>query len=342
MNRGVRWISRSKADGFSLISLALLLMVLGVGLSTLTLLWPNLESVGREKSIAALRADRNALLGFVAAWAQLPDATGIASLLPRPVDGFLNPIQYAHDARLTQPQAVCQLITTHLTVEERGNVALALWSHGRNGRVNLSNGQPDKRSGAIEQPTRFANPPFDARGTPDEITDDLDDLLEFVTLETLQAVAGCQDPESADGLAVVVDRLPIGFEEQTYGTVTFTARGGQPPYRWCVESTALMPGGALTGKITLAHEGVVQAAAGCAATRFVEGEADATLRLQGVAPFAPGDGSATGRRHGLRVWLEDGTGQRAERLFELQILSLEEPGAIRLLNTPRLSKPPTP
>lgn len=325
-----------KSAGFSLISLALFLMVIGVSLSTLTLLWPNLESVGREKSVAALRADRNALLGFVAAQARLPEAGEIATRLPRPLDGFLNPIQYAHDAALTAPNAICAATTTRLAVDKQANIAFTLWSHGRNGRVNQVDGQPDKRPGAIEVATPIPNPPFDNGGTPDDITDDLDDLLEFMSLDALRAVAGCQEREGFEGLSVVVDRLPAGFEESVYGSVTFFAHQGIPPYRWCVESRALAAGGALKDKLRFDPDGMV--GAGCDGPW--SSEPRPTLTLRGDAPFVPGDGAAWGRRHPLRIHLEDGSGARAQRLFELVVLSLETPGAVKLNVTPRLSHPP--
>ncbi|MBF0263429.1 MAG: hypothetical protein HQL97_16510, partial [Magnetococcales bacterium] len=331
---------RQPSAGFSLISLALFLMVIGVSLSTLTLLWPNLESVGREKSVAALRADRNALLGFVAAQARLPDAGELATLLPRPLDGFLNPIQYAHDAALTTPNAICAVTTTRLAVEERGNIAFALWSHGRNGRVNQIEGEPDKRPGAVKVATRLANPPFDTGGTPDDITDDLDDLLEFASLDALRAVAGCLERADGEGLSVVVDRLPAGFEERAYGSVTFSAQGGTPPHRWCVESRALASGGALRAKLRFDPDGVIPDGDGCDGPWA--SAPGSTLTLRGGAPFVPGDGAAWGRRHPLRIHLEDGVGQRTQRLFELVVLSLETPGAVKLNVTPPLAKPPAP
>ncbi|MBF0341487.1 MAG: hypothetical protein HQL95_11085 [Magnetococcales bacterium] len=332
-----------RSAGFSLISMALFLMLLGVALSTLMLLIPDMETLAKEKTVAHLRADRNALLGHAASRGRLPESEQFASVVPHHLDGYLNPIQYAYDSRLTGEHSICSVAEARLSVAEQSGVALVIWSHGHNGRVNQTNGTPDKRSGPAAQSTMMPHPAYSNRGTPDDITDDLDDLLVWVTLDELRQQAGCGERGESAGLPeIVVDGVPVGFEGQSYGPLTFAVQGGIPggEWSWCVESDALVSKGALHGRLVLS-QGNVTVPGGCG--NSFASTLDATLTLTGKTPFAAGDGSFAGRSYDLRVFARDGSGLMLNRAFQLTVRSLQNGGdpaaGVKLSGSSRISPP---
>ncbi|MBF0427622.1 MAG: hypothetical protein HQL94_01755 [Magnetococcales bacterium] len=187
---------KNNGAGFSLIGLSMLMIVLGIGLSTtLMFLVPAMERTSREKSVAILKADRNALIGFASAKGRLPEAREYlsdsgATVVPSLVDGYHNRIHYIYDKGLSTPGSVCARSTANLSIcpnatecPQSGailNVAFALWSDGSNGMVNGGLAAPDKT-----EATRNIPHPRYLHG------DNLDDLLEWVTLDELQQRVGC-------------------------------------------------------------------------------------------------------------------------------------------------------
>ncbi|MBF0627877.1 MAG: hypothetical protein HQL91_06625 [Magnetococcales bacterium] len=331
--------------GFSLIGLALMLMVLGVTLSTtLLFLLPDLERNARAKTVAHLRADKNALIGYALAHGHLPAPEQFDTVVPQALDGYQNPIQYAVDERLTARQALCRHDTTRLAVEERHNVALVIWSPGRNGRINQVAAQPDKIPGRVATATRIPNPPYSAQGTPDDSSDDLDDLLAWVTLDELRSRTGCEKAEEPI-LTIATDGMPIGFEGQRYGTVTFSAweGGDSTAVQWCVESAALMKDGPWYDhlRFTPPEAVTVRADGQCRTPESFTTSAVPVLHLTGSAPFDAGDGQG-GKSYPLRLFLQDQTGRSVNRLFRMTIKPALASGEtpVRLTGSSRLSSAP--
>ncbi|NGZ06430.1 MAG: hypothetical protein G8237_08740 [Magnetococcales bacterium] len=331
-----------RSAGFSLIGMALFLTVLGVVISTaLILLLPDLERVGRMVTVANLRADKNALLGFAARQRRLPDVSEFATLVPNSLDGYRNPIQYAYDGRLTGRDALCGFSDTLMAVADQGNVAFVIWSSGRNGRVNrLSSGEPDKRSGVVEGVVRFPNPPFSNQNTPDDSSDDWDDLLEWVTLDVLQQRAGCPDGER---LGIAVDGVPVGFEGERFGSVTLTALGGSGTgYQWCVESSAMVLGGALHHDLVVVAPGDVPVVAVGMCTSGLASRDSSVLTLAGDSELDRDDGMPAGKRYDVRLFLKDSVGNQAVRLLQWIVKkSVTDHGdpEVKLSGSGRLSRP---
>ncbi|MBF0190024.1 MAG: DUF1566 domain-containing protein [Magnetococcales bacterium] len=314
-------MNTEKSAGFSLVGMALFMMVVAIGVSTLSLMAPNIETIGREKTVAALRANKSALIGYATANGRLPNATEFGSVVPNPLDGYQNTIQYAFDSRLVTTGAVCATPSAYLSVDSLSSVALVIWSQGRNGQVNNATTTPDKSAGAMAASTTFPNSVYSNNGTPNDITDDTDDLLEWVTLDELKKYFGCQDLEASTTLFMVANALPVGFELETYGTFTFTAQGGSGSgYQWCVESSAIASG-LLNGDLSFASPAsVAVVGSGACGSAFVS-DSSTTLTMTAASEFDLGDGSATGTSHEIRIYLKDGVGNSVNRLFPLTVRS---------------------
>lgn len=177
---------RHSNGGFSLIGLALSMIVLGVILSTLMLLTPNMETVVREKTANILAANRNALIGYVGSFGKVPQydpahgGIDYERIIPNLLDGYRNTTGYLYDARLAQADVLCQTTTTSTVVSVAGrglttvaNVAFVIWSNGDNGVVD---------GGQSSGPKSVLTP----------VTIALDDILVWATLDELKSVA-CQE-----------------------------------------------------------------------------------------------------------------------------------------------------
>ncbi|MEO5333480.1 MAG: DUF1566 domain-containing protein [Magnetococcus sp. YQC-5] len=294
--------------GFSLIGLALLLFLIGIGISTLTLLTPNLETSSREKTVSALKADKKALTGFAASKGRLPPfgTFTFENVIPSFHDGYQNLVRYSYDSRLTSADGICNNKTTWIQVDGLANVALVIWSQGRNGAVTAGK---NRTEGAIGASLVMSTPAADVAD---------DDLLEWVTLEELQKAAGCGELGST--LEIVTAGVPYGTVPNIYGTASFKARGGSGSgYLWCVESDAIASG-VLQGKLQFDVGSLTVGASGtCVLPAYSNGTPGDTLTLSGAAPLQFSDGHQAGIQYPLRIVLQDGTGNRANRAFLLVV-----------------------
>ncbi|WP_130472449.1 DUF1566 domain-containing protein, partial [Candidatus Magnetaquicoccus inordinatus] len=294
-----------KSAGFSLVGLAMIMILIGVGLSILPLLSPNLETIGREQTVSILHANKNAVMGYAMANGQLPSLADYPKVVPSLKDGYQNPTGYAFDSRLMSSKAICATPLTppfKITVDTLGNtvaVAFVIWSKGRNGVVNATP-PPIKVEGSIATDnTLFPNPPP---------SPNVDDLLEWVTLDELKKNVGCEGLESKSTLNIVADALPVGRVNESYPDVKFTPLGGSGSgYQWCVETDSS------TNKLSFPP--TVPIIANCTGAIFTAGDS----LIMNIAPPGPEDISFDG--HPIRLFLQDGYGNAVNRLFKWVVLA---------------------
>ncbi|MBF0371322.1 MAG: type II secretion system protein [Magnetococcales bacterium] len=177
----------SNQSGFSLVGMALAMILLGIVVSTVGYLFPRYADFLREKNTQHLQADLQALIGFAATHGQLPPTqiNGIpqtyTNVIPQPRDAYNAPIHYLYDPQLSHPGSLCAASSTPIRVINQAtveNVAFVLWSSGYDGRMH-----PVKGTGAVATEGETIVIPTYAQGR--------DDGVLWATLERLQAAAHC-------------------------------------------------------------------------------------------------------------------------------------------------------
>ncbi|MBF0125940.1 MAG: DUF1566 domain-containing protein [Magnetococcales bacterium] len=296
-------MNKTKSAGFGLIGLVFVMIILGIGLSTLSFLLPDMEAVSREATDAALKADKQALIGYAIVQKKLPDSSGYLNVLPQQQDGYKNTILYAYDSRLTTASAICATPSTYITIGTVTNVAFVIWSIGRDGAVNGGTTNPDKTAGVKSAATTI---PYT---TPSST---MDDMLEWVTLDELRKNVGCEELKGSSNLNFIVDGLTAGRVGEQYSSiVNFTAKNGsESTYQWCVESSEIASG-ALSDNFIFSLTTPIVADGGCSGLNL--STAGSPLVLSGNAVFNYLDIGT----HSFRVFLQDSIANKTNRLFNL-------------------------
>jgi len=229
--------------GFTLIEMAIILMILGIlvsmGAGMMGVLTKRLKL---NETREAVNNASEGIIGFAAINGRIPTSANFTSVVTVAVDSWANNLYYIPASVLTTDD-VCARKTTGVALsvcpdkaclaptQTVTNVAYVIISGGEN-----FNRQTALKSGAVKVYDEGIGPVDDyaadmARSEP------YDDVVKWATLYELRVKAGCSGPQ----LRIINKDLPSAMYKDDYFAEVF-ADGGVPfasggKYRWCVETS---------------------------------------------------------------------------------------------------------
>ena len=244
----------NESNGFTLIELAMVLVIIGL------LMGMGAGLVGTLTKRAKLYENRNiidaaieSLISYSASNNELPDIATFPSIVRNPNDVWKKQLFYIVDNDLLDSTAggICDRKTTQLKLNNCpttgcgaptntiDNVAFIIIS----GSANFNNQTtiPATNPVTSDETVNYYSQglELDDYTTDMNRTDPYDDIIKWITLDELRIKAGC----SGAPLRIVNNELPYGFQGSTYnatifanGGVTYTGGGGK--YRWCRQESA--------------------------------------------------------------------------------------------------------
>ncbi|MBF0179756.1 MAG: hypothetical protein HQM03_06990 [Magnetococcales bacterium] len=299
MRSDARSACRLREGGFSIVELAIVMIIIGVIVSGgLGFYTPYMQQAAKEKNGVIVGNAVKALVAFAGGYKYLP--TTLVGQVRDYQDAMGTNLQYRYDTNLTSASSVCNRNSAAYTVNFAGdatktitNVALIVWSYGY-----------DKTNSVTE---------VDATKTitvPD-YSSTTDDMVSWATLSELKAAVGC-----GSSLQILADAMPAGSVGVTYGsTVTFKPDGGIASYQWCVEFPA-----SVRSKFTFSQSLSPQTSFGaCSSATYTTSIAsDGSLTMTGASALASSD---QGGPYDFIVFLKDGntSQQSTSRRFSFYV-----------------------
>ncbi len=228
--------SKNSQNGFTLIEIAIVLVILGllIGLGA-ALLGPLIKQSKYKETKSVVRQAREAVLGYVVKNGYLPSTLEDAGA--RALDAWGNSLIYYPATEFdTSGEDACKTLSTTLggssfevyecttdncsSYNTKSNIGFIVFSKG-----------PDANGGGTD-PGNDGTPPFYIRVQDTSYTDggagyNYDDLVEYASLDEIRERRGCPQPLDITSPAI----LPEG-EEDSFYSYQLTAFGGKPPYSW--------------------------------------------------------------------------------------------------------------
>jgi len=248
----------SQKNGFTLIELAMVLIVIGVLISLgASLVGPLTKRSKYIETKDMLSGDVGALISFASYQKRLPTAAEFPTSVRAPNDSWTKALLYVPDSSLTSitapsTETICNRKMTGLTVCQDAactvatnitNVAFVIGSGADNYNIQTGTltggvcpaGQTCVRAYPLDTPN------IDDYASDFIRTEAYDDIVSWVTLDELRTKTGCV----GSPLALLNNELPFGFRCSQYSS-SITASGGVPfgavnKYKWCTQGT--IPGG---------------------------------------------------------------------------------------------------
>lgn len=234
--------------GFSLIELAMVLVIVGILLTIgMSMIGPLTKRAKLMETRETVKAAKEAVLGYAVKNGYLPistdpDPLGLAGA--RKLDAWGRNLQYTPAAALNGTGNACGTTTTTMTVQEctnaacttfntKSNVAFIVYSVGEdtNGVCTgvVSPFRVWMQGSGYNSPCIYAavNPAFS-----------YDDVAVYVSLDEIKAARGCSQSMAVTSPAT----LPQG-EEDSFYSYSLQAIGGRPSYSWSIPT---QPGSGLT------------------------------------------------------------------------------------------------
>lgn len=224
-------LPRIKNQGFTLIELAIVLIVIGllIGLGA-SLIGPLTKRAKVTETREAVKQAKEAVLGYVVKNGYLPSTLEEAGA--RKLDAWARDIQYFKASEIVSGD-ICGKNTTSIQINEctntncsvyltKSNIAFIIYSTGEDG-----NGSCTGTSSPFyvrEQGMPY-NPPCSYTLTNPQYN--YDDIVAYVSLDEIRALRGCPQPLTIVSPTV----LPEGQEDSFY-SYSLQAIGGKPPYTW--------------------------------------------------------------------------------------------------------------
>lgn len=248
----------AQKDGFTLIELAMVLIVIGILISLgVSLVGPLTKRSKYIETKDMLSGDVGALISFASYQKRLPTAAEFPTSVRAPNDSWTKALLYIPDASLTaitapSTETICNRKMTGLTVCQDAactvatnvpNVAFVIGSGADNYNIQtgtLTGGVcPAGQTCVRVYPIDTLN--IDDYAADFTRTESYDDIVSWVTLDELRTKTGCV----GSPLVLLNNELPFGFRCSQYSS-GITASGGVPfgavnKYRWCLQGT--IPGG---------------------------------------------------------------------------------------------------
>lgn len=236
--------------GFSLIELAIVLIIMGVTVSMGTFGFMRLlETVKLRQSKGNVDGALESVALFSSTGKRLPTVSEFSAVVTKDVDDFGTNLLYVPASELISLNGggVCMRRTTALTVQRCGsdsgcaspdtvtNVAFVVISGSVNKNIQTANSTPVRIFNE-----GVANIDNYSGGTDPSLAEGYDDYVRYITLNELKIRANCISVP----LKIVTKNLPVGYEKNPYDS-TITAVGGVEfddtftgNYEWCIETAS--------------------------------------------------------------------------------------------------------
>ncbi len=246
----IRYAHIREEDGFTLVELAIVLVIVGllVGLGS-GLIGPLTRRAKNSETKETINAAVEAIIGFTVTNNALPTIAQFPSLVRSQNDSWNKPLVYVFSNNLTS--SLCGRRGTDLTVRvcndatgtsytAVNNVAFIVLSSGENFNNQTA------ASLAVVAPGTFINTylpgisvdNYTGAGDFSRPTDDYDDVVKWVTLDELKIKAGCAGSQ----LRVINNEIPYVTVGNPYSAEIYADGGIGGQLRWCVETTSPPPG----------------------------------------------------------------------------------------------------
>jgi prepilin-type N-terminal cleavage/methylation domain-containing protein len=250
MNNGIRKLITLK-DGFSLVELAIVLVIVGVliGMGA-GLIGPLTKRAKYNETKDIINAAIESVISYGAANNKLPDTGTFSSAIRNPNDAWQKSLYYILDNNLTNTLVggICGRKSTKLAIDicpDTGcgspsttisNVAFIILSGDGNYNNQTAGTQAVTSSTTINVYELDVN--VDNYAGDMNRAEPYDDIVQWVTIDELRIKAGCTGAQ----LRIVNNELPYGFKGSTYNA-TIYGDGGVPfssggDYRWCRQESA--------------------------------------------------------------------------------------------------------
>ncbi|QAR33955.1 type II secretion system protein [Geovibrio thiophilus] len=295
---------RSETKGFTLIELAIVLVIIGFALASgSSLLALAVKKKSAETDSARLVSAKNSLFSYSNVNGVLPVKEGFAPAVSYSHDFGGRSVAYIYDEALTSNDAVCRRKTASFELRRCRNAGctdytavrnIAFVTAGGGANANIQTGADE--AGIIRIYIQGdAADDYPADGTRIEA---YDDITEWVTLGELQARSGC----AGQSLRILNNELPQAYTGRPYEAKLF-ADGGVPHsgaggrYRWCLDDTPLKSSASLEFSAKGSH---VTASSDCRSESESAWTAGDNVSVIGTPP------SGSGGSYYLSVWVRDG------------------------------------
>ncbi len=239
----------TKREGFTIIELAIVLIVIGILFALgVGLLGPLTKRTKLEESREVVKQVREAVIGYVVKNGVLPNS--LESAGARGFDAWGNNLEYYY---FSVTGDICGTNNTGWSVREctnddctsyneKQNIVFIVYSGGFDGdKACTGTSSPFY----VRKQNMGYNPP--CTYTPSNPVFNYDDIVLYASLDEIRALRGCPQP-----LAITSpSTLPQG-EEDSFYSFQLQAIGGKPPYTWTTWSgygLTLDPSGLISGTV---------------------------------------------------------------------------------------------
>ncbi|OGW21736.1 MAG: hypothetical protein A2Z82_00050 [Nitrospirae bacterium GWA2_46_11] len=237
-------ITHRGSGGFTLIELAMVLVVIGIVLSIgVGLIGPLTKRVRYGESKDIVSAAVESVNSYASGNNKIPDSTGFSTTVRNPNDAFGKALIYIYDGNLAPASAtkdtICGRKTASITVQVCPDATCATpTSTISNVAFVIISGSDDY---TIDSKCPTSACSTGAYSGNAKIFDE--DIVKWVTLDELRTKVGCKGAQ----LNIVNNELPYGTEGASYNA-TVSADGGvtfsdgadsdtDPDYKWCISGT---------------------------------------------------------------------------------------------------------